>query len=232
MIQIRRSQDRGQAHHGWLKSLHTFSFADYYDPQQMGFRTLRVINEDRIQGGTGFGSHPHREMEIISYVMSGALEHKDSMGNQVVIRSGEVQRMSAGTGVVHSEYNHMPDQETHFFQIWILPKSRGGAPEYGQKAFDQELSKKKLVLVASDGGRDGSLDIRQDADIYVSKLKSGEQIEFHLRSGRGVWIQVLKGQLDINGQKLNGGDAASTESETVLKFGAEADSELMLFDLA
>jgi redox-sensitive bicupin YhaK (pirin superfamily) len=231
MIEVRRSQDRGQAHHGWLKSLHTFSFADYYDPGQMGFRALRVINEDRIQGGSGFGSHPHRDMEIISYVISGALEHKDSMGNRVVIRPGEVQRMSAGTGVVHSESNHFPDQETHFFQIWIQPQSRGGQPSYGQKSFESELSQDKLVLVVSQDGREGSLEIRQDADIYLSRLSGGDLVEFRLRSGRGAWVQVLKGEIQLNEQTLVMGDAARVDSESLLKMKALTPSELMLFDL-
>ena len=232
MLQLRKSNERGLANHGWLKSRHTFSFAEYYDPKHMGFRSLRVINEDRIEGGTGFGSHPHRDMEIISYVVSGALEHKDSMGNKALIRPGEVQRMSAGSGVVHSEYNAFPDEETHFFQIWILPSKAGGAPGYGQKSFEEDLNSKKQVLVVSQDGRDGSISIKQDADLYLSRLKSGEDLRFQLRPKRGAWVQVIKGHANVNGQDLMAGDALSFENEELLQFKALDNSELMIFDLA
>lgn len=232
MLQLRKSNDRGLGDHGWLKSRHTFSFADYYDPEQMGFRALRVINEDRIQGGTGFGSHPHRDMEIISYVVSGALEHKDSMGNATVIRPGEVQRMSAGTGVVHSEYNKLPDQETHFFQIWIVPERRGGQPGYGQKSFEEDLKNKKLVLVVSKDGRDGSISIHQDVDLYLSRLKSGEEVRFEGRPGRHFWVQAVRGRLSLDGKELSGGDGVAISDQSLLTIRAEDESEFMLFDLA
>ncbi len=232
MLQLRKSNERGYADHQWLKSKHTFSFADYYDPKNMGFRNLRVINEDRIEGGTGFGSHPHRDMEIISYVVSGALEHKDSMGTKAIIRPGEVQRMSAGAGIVHSEYNHLPEEETHFFQIWITPKARGGNPGYGQKSFEKDLNEKKLVLVVSESGRDGSIEIKQDADLYISRLKSGEDLEFKLREGRGVWLQMVKGRISVNGETLETGDALSFSDEELLKIKALDGSEFLLFDLA
>lgn len=231
MLELRRSNKRGYADHQWLKSNHTFSFADYYDPQHMGFRSLRVINEDRIEGGTGFGAHPHRDMEIISYVVKGALEHKDSMGTKAIIRPGEVQRMSAGAGVVHSEYNHQSDDETHFFQIWIMPKTRGGNPGYGQKSFEADLNSKKLVLVVSQDGRDGSIDIKQDADLYISRLKTNQDLEFKLREGRGAWVQIVRGQIAVKGQTLEKGDAASFTDEELLKFKANQDSEFLLFDL-
>lgn len=233
MLEVRKSNERGYADHQWLKSKHTFSFADYYDPNHMGFRSLRVINEDRIEGGTGFGAHPHRDMEIISYVVQGALEHKDSMGTKAIIRPGEVQRMSAGTGVVHSEYNHQADEETHFFQIWIMPKTRGGNPGYGQKSFEADLNSKKLVLVISQDGRDGSIDVKQDADLYISRLKANDELEFKLREGRGAWIQIVRGQVTLNGdQTLEKGDAASFTAEELLQFKANQDSEFLLFDLA
>jgi quercetin 2,3-dioxygenase len=232
MLQLRKSEERGYANHGWLKSRHTFSFADYYDPKQMGFRSLRVINEDRIDGGTGFGAHPHRDMEIISYVIEGGLLHKDSMGTEAVIKPGEVQRMTAGTGVVHSEYNALPDKETHFFQIWIMPKSRGGNPGYGQKSFEKDLNSKKLVLVVSEDAREGSIGIKQDADLYISRLKKDEDLEFKLRPQRGAWVQVVKGRLSVNGKEIVTGDAVSFESEELLNIKSLDQSEFLLFDLA
>lgn len=232
MLELRKSTDRGFADHGWLKSRHTFSFAEYYDPRHMGFRSLRVINEDRIEGGTGFGSHPHRDMEIISYVVKGALEHKDSTGTKAIIRPGEIQRMSAGAGVVHSEYNANPEEEAHFFQIWIMPKARGGAPGYGQKSFEEDLNSKKMVLVVSEDAREGSIGIKQDADMYISRLKENDEIEFKIRSGRGIWIHLIKGQISIGDKKLSAGDAASFEKEDLLKIKASENSEFLLFDLA
>jgi redox-sensitive bicupin YhaK (pirin superfamily) len=232
MRQLRKSDERGFADHGWLKSRHSFSCAGYYDSRHMGFRTLRVINEDRIEGGSGFGAHPHRDMEIISYVVKGSLEHEDSMGNKTVIRPNEVQRMTAGTGVVHSEHNAQTDEETHFFQIWILPEGNGSKPGYGQKSFENELNSKKLVHVISRDGRDGSISINQDADMYISRLKAGEHFEFKLNPERGAWIQAVKGSLEINGQKIVAGDGLSFEDEESLQVRAIEPSELLLFDLA
>lgn len=232
ITKIRRSADRGFANHGWLKSRHTFSFANYLDPEHMGFRSLRVINEDRIDGGSGFGAHPHRDMEIISYVLEGALEHQDSMGNRTVIKPGEVQRMSAGSGVVHSEYNQMANEKTHFFQIWIMPHTHGGNPGYGQKSFEAELNAQAKVLVVSGDGREGSIPIQQDADIYLSRQKQGDRLEIPVRRGRGIWLQVVRGQVTANQQSLETGDALSAEGEGILALQASADAELMIFDLA
>lgn len=232
MLTVRKSSERGVGAHGWLNSQHSFSFANYYDPKHMGFRSLRVINEDRIEGGTGFGAHPHNDMEIISYVVKGALEHSDSMGTKAVIRPGEVQRMSAASGVLHSEYNKLPEEQAHFFQIWIMPNKSGGTPGYGQKSFEEELKRDKLVLVVSESGRDGSIDIKQDADIYISRLKAGDNIDFKLRPQRGAWVQVVKGNLNVNGTNLNTGDAVSVNEETLLTFKAKDQSEFILFDLA
>lgn len=233
-VQVRRSGDRGLGFHGWLKSRHTFSFADYYDPKQMGFRTLRVINEDRIEGGTGFGAHPHRDMEIISYVVTGGLRHEDSMGNRTVIQPGEVQRMSAASGVVHAEYNQLQDEETHFFQIWIMPESRGGTPGYGQKSFEAELNQGGLVLVVSREGRDGSIDIKQDADLYLARPHAGQTYDFEVRLGRGIWLQVIKGRIEVDGEEVEAGDGVAVEkaADSLLRLKALDDAEFMLFDLA
>lgn len=232
MLQIRKSEERGFANHGWLKSLHTFSFADYYDPEQMGFRSLRVINEDRIAGGSGFGKHPHRDMEIISYVITGGLQHEDSMGNKTIIRPNEIQRMTAGTGVMHSEYNANPTEESHFFQIWIMPKTRGGSPGYGQKSFEKELSSQKLVHVISPDGKDGSISINQDADLYISRLKASDTLTYQLRETRGAWVQVVKGELTVSGKSVKAGDALSFDSAELIQFKADTDSEFLLFDLS
>ncbi len=232
MIQVRKSDERGLADHGWLKSKHTFSFADYYDPKHMGFRALRVINEDRIAGGTGFGKHGHRDMEIISYVVKGSLQHEDSMGTKAVIRPGEVQRMSAASGILHSEMNAEKTNETHFFQIWIQPNTIGGAPGYGQKSFEEDLNSKKLVLVISPDARDGSIGIKQNADMYISRLKDQDDLEFQLRSGRGLWLQVVSGDINVNGKQVVAGDALSFENQELLKIKALAKSEIILFDLA
>jgi redox-sensitive bicupin YhaK (pirin superfamily) len=231
MMTIRRSDERGMAEHGWLKSRHTFSFAEYYDAQHMGFGPLRVINEDRISGGTGFDTHPHRDMEIISYVVSGALRHRDSMGNVAIIRPGEVQRLSAGTGILHSEYNDENERETHFFQIWITPDQRGVKPGYGQKSFEKELETKKLVQVISKDGKEGSIQIHQDANMYISRLKKGDDLDFKPAEGKRLWVQLVKGQVQINDQVLKAGDALAATEMTSAHFKAQEDSEMILFEL-
>lgn len=231
MLTIRRSNERGLAEHGWLKSRHTFSFAEYYDPAHIHFGPLRVINEDRIAGGTGFDPHPHRDMEIISYVISGGLRHEDSMGNKAVIRPGEVQRMSAGTGVVHSEYNNEDKVETHFFQIWIMPNARGVKPGYGQKSFEKELNSQKLVHVISPDGQGGSINIHQDADMYISRLKKSETLDFQIRDGRRMWLQLVKGDVEVNGERISTGDAIAATDLATASITALADAEMILFEL-
>lgn len=231
MLQIRKSSERGHADHGWLKSHHTFSFADYYDPEWRHFGALRVINEDWIEGGQGFGTHPHADMEIISYVTEGALEHKDSMGNSTVIRPGEVQRMSAGTGIEHSEFSHFPDRRTHLFQIWIRPAELHLTPSYEQKSFEEAFAKHPLVLVASNNAREGSITIHQDVDIYVSRLAKGQNLEFKLRSGRKLWMQTLKGSFVVGEQTAKAGDAVYSNDETSVAVRALEGGELMILDL-
>jgi len=230
-IVLRPSSERGHSNHDWLNSYHTFSFADYYDLAHMDFRTLRVINEDRIKGGTGFGAHPHNNMEIVSYVISGGLEHKDSIGNKTVILPDEVQIMSAGTGVVHAEMNHFKDQETHFFQIWIMPEKKGIRPNYGQKSFKNEFSKQNLVLVVSKDKREGSIGINQDADIYIGRLKSQDVVNFKIRTDRHIWIQMIKGSAEINNVNVKAGDGLSISNEKALAISAKEKSEFILFDL-
>ena len=231
MITRRPAQERGHARHGWLDSYHTFSFADYYDPRHMGFRTLRVINEDRVQPEKGFGTHPHRDMEIISYVLEGALEHKDSLGTGSVIRPGEVQRMSAGSGVTHSEFNSSRTEPVHFLQIWILPERTGLPPGYEQRAFPIEEKRGNLRLVASHDGRDGSLTIHQAVDLYVSLLAPGEAISHLLIPGRHAWIQVARGALLLNDVTLSAGDGAAVSDESRLTMTATDQTEVLLFDL-
>ena len=231
MLHIRKAAERGHADHGWLNTWHTFSFADYHDPQFMGFKALRVINEDRVQPGEGFGTHPHRDMEIISYVIDGALEHKDSMGNGTVIRPGEVQRMSAGTGITHSEFNHSSKELVHFLQIWIFPDTKGLEPGYEQKFFSDEDKRGRLRLVASKDGRDGSLTIHQDAALYDSILEKGMEIDYPVPAGRHLWLQVVCGAVNVNGVSLGQSDGAAISDETLLKIIAEKDSELLLFNL-
>ena len=230
MYLLRKAKDRGHANHGWLDSYHTFSFGDYHDPRNMSFGALRVINEDVIDGGSGFPTHGHRDMEIITYIVDGALEHKDSMGTTAVIRPGEVQTMSAGTGVRHSEFNHMQDQKTHLFQIWIMPAKVGIQPAYGQKKFEFEKAK-DMTLVVSQKGVEGSLAINQDANIYVAQWQKNQSSDFKIRSGRRAWIQMVKGSLEVNGKTLSSSDALGVTEEELLKLKAEGACEFLVFDL-
>ncbi len=237
--QLIKSSDRGYADHGWLKSFHSFSFADYYDPARMGFGALRVINEDRIAPGTGFGTHGHRDMEIISYVLSGELAHKDSMGNGEkgaanagVILPGDVQRMSAGTGVLHSEFNHAKDQTTHFLQIWIQPDARGIAPSYEQKHFDAASKRGKLRLVAANDGAQGSVTIHADARLYAGLFDGNEAAELDLAPGRLAYVHLVRGALSVNGQDLTAGDAMQLREASRLALTAGRDAEVLVFDLA
>jgi hypothetical protein len=232
MITIRHAAERGHANHGWLDSHHTFSFADYHDPEHMGFRALRVINDDRVKGGRGFGTHPHRDMEIISYVLDGGLAHKDSMGTGAVIRPGDVQRMSAGTGVLHSEYNASQDQEVHFLQIWLMPARRNLPPSYEQKTFTDADKRGVLKLVASPDGRDGSLTIHTDALVYTSLLDHGHTAELALAAGRGAWVHVARGRVRINGSELGEGDGAAIEGERTVRLEGIDRGEVIAFDLA
>lgn len=231
MITLRKSAERGHANHGWLDSYHSFSFANYYDKNFMGFRSLRVINEDRIAGGGGFPSHPHRDMEIITYMIEGRLEHQDSMGNKAIIKPGEVQRMSAGTGVVHSEANASKDELAHLLQIWIMTNKNGHQPGYGQKDFSQEIKNKSLVLTASLSGRDGSIEIHQDVNLYLGRVKTGDTTSYEFKSNRYGWIQMIKGELHINQQKLLPGDGAAISDEKLIELKAINESEFLLFDL-
>lgn len=231
MITVRKSSDRGLAEHGWLKSRHTFSFADYYDPRFMGYSVLRVINEDRIEGGTGFDTHGHRDMEIISYVIEGELEHKDSMGTNTVIRPGEVQRMTAGTGVRHSEYNHMPDKETHFLQIWIMPEKQGMKPSYDQKSFSNDFGCSDLILVGSKDGRNGSITINQDVDMYAAKAQDDGEKTLKTYLHRHLWVQVIKGQVSVESETLQAGDGAAIQDVDHLKLQWKKGSEFIVFDL-
>ena len=231
MIRIRKSEERGHADHGWLNTYHTFSFADYHDPQHMGFRSLRVINDDTVAGGGGFPMHPHRDMEIITYVLSGALEHRDSMGNGSVIRPGNVQYMAAGSGVRHSEFNHSPTEPVHLLQIWIQPDTRGATPRYAEKSFVAAPTG-SLTLVASKNGRDGSIAINQDANVFVGKLAGTETIAHSIENGRGVWVHVADGEVTINGESLRTGDAAAITGEEKIKLNATKPSQVLVFDLA
>lgn len=232
MINIRKSNNRGHADHGWLNTYHTFSFAGYYDPEHMGFRELRVINEDRVQPGEGFPTHPHRDMEIISYVLEGALEHRDSMGNGTVIRPGEVQRMSAGTGITHSEFNHSKSESLHFFQIWIVPERNGVKPSYEQKFFTDEEKRNKLRLIASADGRAGSVTIHQDVNLYAVLLEAGKDVVHQIQGKRHVWLQVARGSVLVNGQLLEISDGAAVSDEHQLVVTGNENAEVLLFDLA
>src|SRR5215468_8991022 len=230
MITIRKSEERGHADHGWLNSYHTFSFANYFDPKHMGFRSLRVINEDRVAPGQGFGSHGHRDMEIISYVIDGALGHRDSTGTGSTIRPGDVQRMSAGSGVTHSEMNASRAEPVHFLQIWILPEKRGIAPGYEQKHFSDEEKRGKLRLVASPDGADGSVTVHQDVRLFATVLAPGERAGLELAKGRHAWVQVVRGKIAVNGQVFQAGDGIAISNEPTVAL--EGDGEALLFDLA
>ena len=232
-MDIRRANDRGHANHGWLDSFHSFSFAEYQDPAHMGFGSLRVINEDRVQPGMGFGTHGHRDMEIVSYVLDGALAHKDSMGNGSVIRPGDVQRMSAGTGVHHSEFNASDKDPVHFLQIWIEPGTRGVKPGYEEKHFDAASKRGTLRLIASADGRDGSVLIHQDASLYATLLDGAESVEHKLAAGRRAYVHVVRGSVTVNGQPLSSGDAAKlTGAETTVRLDNAREAEVLVFDLA
>jgi redox-sensitive bicupin YhaK (pirin superfamily) len=232
MMLLRKATERGHANHGWLDSHHTFSFADYYDPAHMGFRALRVINEDRVTGGQGFGKHSHRDMEIISYVLAGGLEHKDSMGTGAVIRPGDVQRMSAGTGVTHSEYNASKRDPVHFLQIWLMPDRRGIPPSYEQKTFTTEDKAGRLRLVASPDGREDSVTIHADATLYAGMFEAGQTAEHTLAPGRHAWIHIVRGAARINGNEVGAGDAVGLSEERTVRIEGIDAAELLVFDLA
>lgn len=230
MMQIRRSGERGHFNHGWLDTYHTFSFADYYDPAHMSFRALRVMNEDRVDPGQGFGMHPHRDMEIVTYILSGKLQHRDSLGNGSSIEAGELQRITAGTGILHSEYNPSATEPVHLYQIWLLPERRGLQPDYEQKRIAGP-EQGKLQLVASPRGEDGSLTIHQDARIYRAALGTDQELTHELAKGRHAWLQVVRGQVAVNGTKLATSDGAAISDEAHLKLRADGEAEVLLFDL-
>ena len=231
-MQIRRARERGHADHGWLNSYHTFSFAGYHDPRFMGFRSLRVINEDTVQPGMGFGTHPHQDMEIVTYVLEGALEHRDSMGNGSIIRPGEVQRMSAGTGITHSEYNASASELVHFLQIWILPDRAGYAPSYEQKTFDVAAPNGSWTLLASHDGRDGSVSLHQDVSLYARRLGASQGLDFAVRTGRHAYLHLARGSIEIAGQTLDAGDAVRVSEAGAARLTAVETAEILLFDLA
>ncbi|HKJ17987.1 MAG TPA: pirin family protein [Xanthomonadales bacterium] len=232
MLNVRRAQERGNSNHGWLNSHHTFSFAEYYDPKHMGFADLRVINDDIVAPGKGFGTHPHRDMEIISYVLDGALEHRDSMGNGSVIRPGDVQRMSAGTGVTHSEFNHSSDDEVHFLQIWVLPDQKGHTPGYQQKHFSNEEKRGRLRLIASHDGDDSSVTLNQDVKIYSGLLNDEETFSYNTKPNRVAWIHVARGEVELNDEKLQAGDGVSVNPGQSLEFRNGDHAEVLVFDMA
>ena len=231
MYDIIRSNDRGGADHGWLKARHTFSFAEYHNPERVHFGKLRVINEDRIAPGKGFGTHPHQDMEIVTYIISGAIEHKDSMGNGTIIRAGEVQRMTAGTGVLHSEFNHSQEEELHLLQIWIFPEQKNLEPGYEQTLFPREDKLNRLRLIGSRDGRDGSITIHQDVDLYASVLESGKEVSLDSVADRRIFVQVVSGDVVVNDQQLNAGDGLEIRHENAVGVRAITDSELLLFNL-
>ena len=232
MIDIIQSESRGKADHGWLKARHTFSFADYYDPARIHFGALRVINEDRVAPGQGFATHPHRDMEILTYIISGTIEHKDSMGNGTLIRAGELQRMTAGTGVLHSEFNPSSDEELHLLQIWILPEAKNLEPGYEQTLFAREEKLNTLRLVASRDGRDGSLTIHQDVDLHASVLEAGETVTIDGVGERRVFVQVVSGAVEVNGETLGAGDGARIRDSESVRFAAQSETEFLVFNLA
>jgi redox-sensitive bicupin YhaK (pirin superfamily) len=231
-ITVRPTDARGHANHGWLDSKHSFSFANYFDPQHMGYRTLRVINEDVIEPGTGFGTHGHRDMEIITYIIRGTLEHKDSTGEHSLIQRGEVQRMSAGSGIRHSEYNASDSEDVKLLQIWLLPERADITPGYEQTLFPDEAKTNRLCLLAAPGGRDGALTIHQDVALYASILDAGAAVSLDLASGRGAWVQVVDGGVTVNGRDLDAGDAIAIDGETEVSVSARSKAEFLLFDLA
>jgi quercetin 2,3-dioxygenase len=231
MIAIRRAEERGHAEHGWLDSRHTFSFADYHDPKYMGFGPLRVLNEDRVQPGQGFGTHSHRDMEIISYVLEGALAHKDSIGTGSVIRPGAVQRMSAGTGVSHSEYNASQTDPVHFLQIWFIPERERLRPSYEERTYSDDEKRGRLRLVAARDGREGAVVVHQDIDLYAALLTAGNELTHMARAGRNIWIQVARGSVTVNGEQLDVGDGAAITNEQRIAIGAGGDAEILLFDM-
>jgi quercetin 2,3-dioxygenase len=232
MIRVRQAAERGHFDHGWLDTHHTFSFGDYYDPKHMGFRSLRVINDDRVQPGQGFGMHSHRDMEIVTYVLDGALEHKDSMGNGSIIRAGELQRMTAGTGVRHSEFNPSDTEWVHLYQIWLLPQQKGLEPSYEELAVGEEQKQGRFRLVASPDGADGSLTIHQDARLYLASLMPGEGVAHDIERGRAVWLQVLRGSVNVLGNDVAAGDGVAVTDENAISIQATVPSEVLLFDLA
>ncbi len=231
MLTVRRSEDRGRASFGWLEARHTFSFGSYVDPDWSGFRSLRVINEDRIQPGTGFGTHPHRDMEILTYVIEGAIEHKDSLGSGSVLVPGELQRMTAGTGISHSEFNPSPAEPLHLLQIWVEPETNSLAPSYDQRAFPLDEQRGRFVLVASRDGREGSLVVHQDAALFAGRFDHASSVRTELVSGRHAWIQVVRGEVSANGTSLRAGDGAAVSEELSIDLTAESDAEVLLFDL-
>ncbi len=232
MVTIRKADERGHANHGWLDTYHTFSFSSYRDPAHVHFRALRVMNEDFVAPGQGFGTHPHENMEIVTYVLAGALEHKDSMGHGEVLRPGEFQRMSAGTGITHSEFNPSSTEPVHLYQIWLFPEQKGITPSYEQKRFAEEERHNRLRLVASRDAAEGSLLIHQDARIYLSSLDKGKQVNYELANNRHAWLQVLRGRVTLNGEQLNTSDGAAVSEESQLTIQVDDDAEIMLFDLA
>jgi redox-sensitive bicupin YhaK (pirin superfamily) len=231
MIDIRRAADRGRTQWGWLDSRHTFSFGDYEDAEHMGFRALRVLNDDRVQPGQGFGAHSHRDIEILSYVLEGALEHKDSSGGGGVIRPGEIQFMRAGSGVTHSEYNHSKVDPVHFLQVWIIPDRRGLKPTYGQQAFDRDMAKTSFVLLASRDGRDNSIPVEQDVSVWMTLLDKGESRDLNIAPGRYAWIHIARGSASVNGAILGEGDGAGVRDEERLRFDGAESAEALVFDL-